>query len=112
MSQIGIIVDLSPLEMKQRSEQEQTNEQETKKEQNNEQETEQNCQRSCLNHFSPKMVVKSVIYRLFATAGTITTTYIVTHDTSQSFKVGIINSAVATILYYVYDKIWERYCKK
>lgn len=51
-------------------------------------------------------ILKSFLYRIFATCGTIVIAFIFTRNVKISFGIGIFEFISKIILYYVYERLW------
>lgn len=58
-----------------------------------------------------KVLLKSIIYRIFGTVCTILITFIFTGELIISFSVGAVELISKILLYYVYDKLWSYFVK-
>lgn len=56
------------------------------------------------SHF--ESLIKSLLYRFFATCGTIVIAFIFTQNVKVSFGIGIFEFISKIILYYSYERIW------
>jgi len=74
----------------------------------NQEPTDISCCKKISNGLSYGTIAKAITYRAFATAGTIATAYIFTGNVQQALTIGGTNAAVATCLYYIYDRIWSK----
>lgn len=55
------------------------------------------------------LLIKSVGYRLFGTLATIIISFIFTGSIKISFSIGFFEVISKILLYFVYDKIWEKF---
>ena len=55
-----------------------------------------------------RSIVKGVSYRLLATCATFSVTFLFTGDISTSVKVGLIDSVIKFIIYYLNERSWNR----
>lgn len=55
-----------------------------------------------------RSITKSVLYRLFGTGITILIAFILTGNFPASISIGIIELLSKIILYYVYERIWQK----
>lgn len=55
-----------------------------------------------------RSVVKSITFRIIATAATIVIVYAFTQDLAISGTVGILDMAVKLIIYYFHERAWNR----
>lgn len=55
------------------------------------------------------LLIKSVGYRLFGTLATIIISFIFTGSIKISFSIGLFEVISKILLYFVYDKIWEKF---
>jgi len=61
-------------------------------------------------HF--ESLIKSILYRIFATISTILIAFIFTHDFKISISIGSLELFSKIILYYFYERIWLFFKKK
>lgn len=54
-----------------------------------------------------RIVIKSILYRLVAFLVTAGVTYSFTNNISQSINMGIIIEFLNTVIYYVYEQLWN-----
>lgn len=57
------------------------------------------------------IVIKAVLYRLFATISMFAITYLITSDLSITSKLTIIDLLLKTFIYYIFEKLWNKYLK-
>jgi len=59
-----------------------------------------------------KSLLKSITYRIICIISLLTVTYIITGDVVQSSFITVVFQAIQTVLYYLHERIWERYIPK
>ena len=57
------------------------------------------------------LIIKAVLYRLFATISMFAITYLITSDLSITSKLTIIDLLLKTFIYYIFEKLWNKYLK-
>ena len=57
------------------------------------------------------LLIKSIGYRIFGTLATIVISFIFTGSLKISVSIGFFEVISKIILYFVYDKIWEKIVK-
>lgn len=63
-----------------------------------------------LNH-NTLLLIKSIGYRIFGTLATVVISFIFTGSVKISVSIGFFEVISKIILYFVYDKIWEKIVK-
>lgn len=63
-----------------------------------------------LNH-NTLLLIKSIGYRIFGTLATVVISFIFTGSIKISVSIGFFEVISKIILYFVYDKIWEKIVK-
>lgn len=61
-----------------------------------------------LNH-DILLLVKSIGYRIFATLVTIIISFVFTKSIKISISIGLLEVISKIVLYFVYEKIWEKF---
>lgn len=59
-----------------------------------------------------KLVLKSIIYRIYAFIITFIVSFIITGDIKISLTIGIIENIIKISTYYFFDLIWEKFSNK
>lgn len=62
-------------------------------------------------HYNLMLLIKSIGYRLWGTITTIVISFIFTGSAKISVSIGICEVISKIILYYIYEKIWEKIVK-
>lgn len=57
------------------------------------------------------LIIKAVLYRLFATISMFAITYLITSDLSITSKLTIIDLLLKTFIYYIFEILWNKYLK-
>jgi len=60
------------------------------------------------NNSKVRSLLKAVSYRLLGTFGTISITYIITHEMTLSLSIGAFELLGKIILFYVHERIWDK----
>jgi len=55
-----------------------------------------------------RSLVKTVTYRIIIVITVFTTSYLVTHKTSEALQITGWNAVTATIIYYFHERAWSR----
>jgi uncharacterized membrane protein len=57
-------------------------------------------------------IIKSLIYRLYASIITVIIIFIITNNWILSTTIGVVDSIIKIITYYGFETLWEKYFKK
>jgi uncharacterized membrane protein len=59
------------------------------------------------NQLRSRAVVKTLLYRAFMLAVTVTVAYAVTGTLAEAASIGVAANAVKTVTYYCYERAWD-----
>lgn len=57
-----------------------------------------------------RILAKTLLWRVISSGTTVLITFLVTKDVAAGLKVGSIDMVVASILYYLYEWVWQKRC--
>ena len=57
-------------------------------------------------------IIKAILYRTIAILSEFSTLYLLSGSFEISVKYTVVLGIVSSIIYYVYEKVWDKYIKK
>jgi len=58
------------------------------------------------------LIIKSIVYRIIRIVLLFATTYLVLGDISSAISISIIDTIIATIYYYYFEKMWNSFIRR
>ena len=58
-----------------------------------------------------KLIIKSIIYRFFASISTILIVYLITGNIELAGTIGLLELISKLIIYYIFDWVWLKFMK-
>lgn len=55
-----------------------------------------------------RAIVKTMLYRVFMLAITVTIAFVVTDNVGDALSIGLAANVLKTVTYYVYERAWDR----
>jgi len=54
-------------------------------------------------------IIKAVLYRVFRILLLLVVSYVVLGDIKSALSISVIDAIIATVYYYYFDVVWEKY---